>query len=354
MGRAKLSITLLVLLGLVLSILYLKRDMLVMKIFSNVAEKTMTRNVITKLDPQGIHVGFCGTGSPIPNRDRVEACTAIYAAGRLFIFDMGEGGSKNFAQMGFPYDKVEGVWLTHLHSDHFEGLGSFSLQRWGLSNALSPLAVYGPKGVEQITQGLNQAYKIDSGYRMAHHGTAILPPSGYGMLGTSIEPGLVYDKNGVRITAFAVNHAPVAPAFGYRIDFGGHSVTISGDTAPTEQLTVAAKGSDLLVSEILSPRMVKILEQTASRAHLSTQAKILHDIPGYHMPPEAAADIARASGVKMLAFTHVVPSVPKWMESALIGDAHKHYAGTIAVMHDGDIISILGNGKIEKRNLFSF
>lgn len=313
----------------------------------------MSRDVMADLPADQLHVGFCGTGSPLPNRDRAAACTVVIAGGRLFVFDMGEGSGKTLSLMGMPLDKIEGVWLTHLHSDHFEGLGPFTLQRWAGTSARTPLPVFGPDGVTEITEGLNAVYRIDSTYRIAHHGAAVVPPSGFGMTGKAIQPGIVYDVDGVRITAFAVDHDPITPAFGYRVDFKGKSVTITGDTAFTPKLAVAAKGSDLLVSELLSPRMVDILANGAQKAGMTNRAKIFKDIQNYHISPEQAADVAKSAGVGMLAFTHIVPSVPKPLEFALIGDASNRYDRQIAVMHDGDIISITGTKEFKTRNLLN-
>lgn len=332
---------------------YNQRDSIIMGLFERGADSAMARDVMADLDPEALHVGFCGTGSPLPSRDRAAACTVVIADSRLFVFDMGEGSGETLTLMGLPLDKIQGVWLTHLHSDHFEGLGPFTLQRWAGTSASTPLAVFGPEGVGEITAGLNTAYRIDSTYRIAHHGDAVVPPSGFGMTGTAIRPGIAYDQDGVRITAFAVDHQPVAPAFGYRLDWNGRSVTISGDTDFAPALAKSAKGSDLLVSELLSRRMVKALENSARRTGNANRAKIFADIQDYHISPEQAAGVAKQAGVGMLAFTHIVPSVPKFMEGALIGDAAKQFAGPIAVMHDGDIISISDNHKFRTENLLS-
>lgn len=332
---------------------YVKRDALVMALIARAADSAMSRDVMAELPADALHVGFCGTGSPLPNRDRAAACTVVIAGGRLFVFDMGEGSGKTLSLMGMPLDKIEGVWLTHLHSDHFEGLGPFTLQRWAGTSAKTPLSVSGPEGVTEITDGLNAAYRIDSTYRIAHHGAAVVPQSGFGMTGKAIQPGVVYDANDVRITAFSVDHDPITPAFGYRVDYKGRSVTISGDTAFTPALAKAAKGSDVYVSELLSPRMVDILATSAQKAGMINRAKIFDDIQNYHISPEQAADVAKASGAGMLAFTHIVPSVPKPLEFALIGDAASRYKGPIKVMHDGDLISISGPDDFETRNLLN-
>ena len=333
------------------TVAYAKRDAIIMSMFARGAEAAMARDTLAGLDPNALHVGFCGTGSPLPSRDRAAACTLVIANGRLFVFDMGEGSGETLALMGMPLGKIEGVWLTHLHSDHFEGLGPFTLQRWAGTSATKPLPVFGPEGVSEITDGLNAAYRIDSTYRIAHHGEAVVPPSGFGMTGAAISPGIVHDQDGVRITAFAVDHDPITPAFGYRVNWRGRSVTISGDTALTPVLAEAAKGSDLLVSELLSPRMVKILENSSRKAGNANRAKIFADIQDYHISPEQAASVAKQAGVGMLAFTHIVPSVPALMEGALTGNAASRFSGPIKVMHDGDIISILGRDRFSEDNL---
>jgi ribonuclease Z len=330
---------------------YAQRDAIILSLMQRGADAAMARDVMADLPADQLHVGFCGTGSPLPSRERASACTVVIADGKLFIFDMGEGSGETLALMGLPLGKVEGVWLTHLHSDHFEGLGPFTLQRWAGSSAKTPLAVFGPEGVTEITDGLNAAYRIDSTYRIAHHGKAVVPPSGFGMTGAAIAPGIVLDKDGVKITAFAVDHDPVRPAYGYRIDWKGRSVTISGDTAFTPALAVAARGSDLLVSELLSPRMVKILESSARKAGNKGRAKIFADIQDYHISPEQAADAAKSAGAGMLAFTHIVPAVPRFMEGALVGDATNRFGGPVKIMHDGDVLSISDRNAISETNL---
>lgn len=330
---------------------YVMRDSIAVAIVERAADTAMARTVMADLAPGDLHVGFCGTGSPLPSRDRAAACTLVIAGGRIFVFDMGEGSGETITLMGIPLNKIEGVWLTHLHSDHFEGLGPFTLQRWAGTSAETPLRVFGPTGVTEITDGLNAVYRIDSTYRIAHHGAGVVPPSGFGMSGAVIEPGVVHDKNGVRITAFAVDHDPIKPAFGYRVDWKGRSVTISGDTAWTPALAINARKSDLLVSELLSPRMVKILENSALKSGNPGRAKIFADIQNYHISPEQAADTAKSAQVGMLAFTHIVPSLPKPLEFALKGDAANHFAGPIGIMHDGDVISISQNGKFRQVNI---
>jgi ribonuclease Z len=330
---------------------YANREALLHRAFERAVDKGIGRDVVASLDPKDIHVGFCGTGSPLPSRDRASACTAVWVGGKLFIFDAGEGAGETLSLMGLPLGKTEGVFLTHLHSDHFEGLGPLALQRWAGASAATPLPLFGPSGTNQIAQGLMLAYGPDSKFRMAHHGPKVVPPSGFGYAAKEIAPGVVYNAGGIRITAFPVHHDPVTPAFGYRLDWQGKSVTISGDTAKSDTLAHMAKGTDLLVHEVLNRDMVQSMADAAARHGQPNRAKIFRDIQGYHASPVEAGEVAAKAGAKMLAFTHIVPSVPKAMTGLVIAGADHAYKGPIRAMRDGDMLSINGKDAPAYRNL---
>ncbi len=351
-ARERRWLTLLGGLGLLLLAAWAMRDRIAFAFFERAVDRAAGRNALAGLDDDAIYIAFCGTGSPVPSRDRGEACTAVIAGGRLYLFDAGEGAARTMAQMGLPLARLEGVWLTHLHSDHFQGLGNLALQRWAGTSAAAPLAVYGPQGTPEVTTALSQAYRLDSNYRIAHHGTAAVPPSGFGLAGRAIDTGLVHDRDGVRITAFAVDHRPVAPAYGYRIEWRGRSVTISGDTAPTPALVAAARRTDLLIAEAISPPMVRRISSAAARAGSPGRAKIMNDILNYHASPAAVADMAKAAGAKALILTHLVPSVPRAMEGAFLGDAKARFAGPVRIAHDGDFVRIDKAGTGPSTSLF--
>src|SRR6185437_16462801 len=128
----------------------------------------------------GLHVGLCGSGSPMPDPTRAGPCTAVLAGQRLFIVDVGAGAQKTLALMNLPPPRIEAVFLSHFHSDHIDGLGELMLQRWAGGANVRPLPVYGPTGVDQVVQGFEAAYALDRGYRVAHHGPIVVPPSGFG------------------------------------------------------------------------------------------------------------------------------------------------------------------------------
>ena len=128
----------------------------------------------------GLHVGLCGTGSPLPNPERAGPCTIVIAGEQIYVVDIGEGGARNLNLMALPASKIAGVFLTHFHSDHIDGLGPLMLFHWTQGASQAPLPIYGPPGVEAVVAGFNMAYATDHRYRIAHHGEKIVPSTGGG------------------------------------------------------------------------------------------------------------------------------------------------------------------------------
>jgi ribonuclease Z len=285
----------------------------------------------------GLYAGLAGTAGPFPDIKRAGPCIFVLAGDRLYIVDAGQGAPRNVALMGFQLGKVDAVLLTHFHSDHIADLGEIMMQRWvGGSNA-RPLDVIGPEGVEGVVEGFNLAYKLDDVYRVAHHGAATVPPSGAG--GTArpftLPPGddasvIVIDDRGLKVTAFKVNHAPVSPAVGYRFDYKGRSLVISGDTLPCASLEKQAQGADILFQSALQPAMVRVIHDQAGSSTIPSLVKITEDIPGYHSSPEDAAKTAAGAGVKQLVLYHITPPIPNpLLNNMYLGDAVKYYSGPI-------------------------
>lgn len=295
----------------------------------------------------GLHVGLCGAGGPLPDPRRAGPCTAVLAGKRLFVIDAGSGASRNLSLMNLPPARIEAVFLTHFHSDHIDGLGELMLQRWAGSGSASPVPVHGPQGVEPVVAGFMSAYRLDQGYRTGHHGGAVVPPSGFGGQALTFDAGpdqpdlVLIDDPDLKVTAFPVNHDPVSPAVGYAFTYKGRTVVISGDTALSPRVEAAAKGADLLVHEALAPNLVASQQRAARTAGRQRLAKIFSDIPGYHATPEQVAGLAQRDGVGMLLLTHITPALPIGaLEGPFLGRSRQIYTGRIKVGRDGDFVSM--------------
>ncbi len=295
----------------------------------------------------GLHAYVCGSGSPMPDADRAGPCIAVLAGNQAFVFDAGSGSIRKLMRMGFPMDKLQGVYLTHLHSDHIDGLGELMLQAWIAGSRSAPIPINGPAGTDRVVAGFAQAYGTDESFRVAHHGTKIANPAGFGgtaqiiTLPDGIDSQVVYDQAGVRITVIRVNHAPVTPAFGYRIDYKGRSVALSGDTVYSPSFVAASSGVDVMFHEALNKDMIAAMgAKLAARGHPNT-AQIMRDIQGYHASPEDAARAAKEAGVQALVLYHLVPPVPSGLIGPLfMGKAPSIFGGTLKLAEDGMIVSL--------------
>ncbi|MEO1174833.1 MAG: MBL fold metallo-hydrolase, partial [Myxococcota bacterium] len=304
----------------------------------------------------GLHVYLCGTGGPMPDPKRGGPCVGILAGDRAFVIDAGSGGVRTLSLMGFPLARVETIYLTHLHSDHIDGLGELLLQVWLTGSRTAPVPVVGPAGTEQVVNGFRTAYLKDSSFRTAHHGTDVAPPSGFGAIPSEVtEDGdaLLVDQNGLKIQFTPVTHSPAKPAFAYRFDYSGRSVAISGDTAYDERFVSLAKEADLMLHEALDPEMVETIGAALAKRGQANMSKVMYDILDYHTSPEDAAKAARKAGVGQLVLTHIIPPIRSVVfEAAFLGDAPS-IRPDVVIAKDGLRLDLpTSNTDIQKVQLF--
>ena len=337
------------------------RDRILMASMSRIYDRAFSGDPLAAL-PDGLHVGLCGSGSPLPDPTRQGPCVAVVAGNRLFVVDSGGGGTRRLSLMNLPPAEVSAVFLTHFHSDHIDGLGELMLQRWAGGAWSTPLPVYGPTGVDQIVHGYEAAYALDRGYRIAHHGPAVVPPTGFGgdprpfTVDKNKPDVLLIDEPNLRVIAFPVDHHPVEPAVGYLFIYKGRRLVVSGDTAPSPRLEAAARDADVLVHEALAPNLLAIQRDAALRAGRTNIAHILHDILSYHTTPEQAAAIAARAHVSFLLLNHIIPPLPTpLLDDVFLGRSHEIYRGPIRVGEDGDFVSMpTGGHQITRTNRLKF
>ena len=188
-------------------------------------------------------VTLLGTGVPTPSPERFGPSTLVEAGNQKLIFDCGRGCTQRLYQQKVPFSEVTALFLTHLHSDHIVGVPDLWLTGW-IVGRKTPLRVWGPSGTRQMMKHLEEAYAFDIHIRRDVDEQIAAP--GVVVEAKDIEQGVVYDSGGVKVTAFTVDHGAVKPALGYRVDYAGHSVVLSGDTRYSENLIKFAQGTDVL------------------------------------------------------------------------------------------------------------
>jgi ribonuclease Z len=286
-----------------------------------------------------IYVRLLGTSGPSLGFGITEAGLLVVAGPEVLLFDCGHGVPDRLFQIG-RLSTVNKLFLTHLHSDHTEGLPEL----WMNENAWSargntPLSVWGPgrdtdqpAGTADLTSMLANAWATNTHIRrdVVEH----LPAGGIQIQTTEISgDGVVYQNNGVTVTAFLVDHGPVKPAFGYRVDYQGHAVVFSGDTLPSDNLVQHAKGADVLVHEVLvNPPAATVNNDV---------------ILEYHTTPEQAAGVFSKVAPRLAVYTHIVDQIGIGPQGLIDRTRAAGYSGPLEVGQDltlveiGDAIQVL-------------
>jgi len=200
-------------------------------------------------------VVMLGTGTPNADPDRSGPAVAVVVGDRAYLVDCGPGVVRRASAAyragvdALAVEKLERVFITHLHSDHTLGYPDLIFTPWVLGRSV-PLEAYGPPGLASMTELIRSAY--DQDIRMRLDGLEPANEHGHKVNVHEIESGVVYEDDRVKITAFSVRHGSWCHAFGYRFDTADRSVVISGDTAPCDALIKIAKGCDVLVHAVYS------------------------------------------------------------------------------------------------------
>ncbi|MGA2473274.1 MAG: MBL fold metallo-hydrolase [Acidimicrobiales bacterium] len=261
-----------------------------------------------------------GSGSPLPDAERAGPATLIRTELGDLLFDCGRGVLMRAAAAGSSAGALRGLFLTHLHSDHTTDLNDVFTSRWVTSFQPNPLPVFGPHGSTRLLQATEAMLELDIGYRMAHHADLQWRPSADV---TECECGLVLEGGSVRVTAAPTDHAPVRPTVGYRIEEGGASVVIAGDTVPCRGLDELCAGADMLVHTVVRRDLIEPLGLAR-----------LTDVLDYHSSVEDAARTAARNDVSTLVLTHLVPAPQPGTEDEWVALAKEHFGGTVVVAKD--------------------
>jgi ribonuclease Z len=259
-------------------------------------------------ESESLRVYVCGSASPL-GVGQAQVCIAVITPDHFYLIDSGAGSTDNINRLGLPLSRLQGLLITHFHSDHIAEIYEVNLASW-VQGRPQPLKVYGPQGVEEVVNGVNTSYRQDRMYRTGHHGADLLPPALGVLENETITSGVILEDGDLKITAYVAEHPPIHPAVGYRIDYRGRSVVISGDSNVTDNTFEIVEGADLLLHDALSVPTVSALSEALAAASQPRQSKIVADVMDYHASAASLIELGEKSNVDMVAFYHLVPVPP--------------------------------------------
>ena len=287
----------------------------------------------TDVPPKEIRVTLLGTASgPRAFVDKAGISTLVEAGNERLLFDAGRGFMQRLVQAGLPMNAVTKLFLTHLHSDHVIGVPDLMLTPWSAAPERKvPLEVWGPDGTRNMMRHLTEAFEFD--IHMRRDVDESFSPEGIRMVAHDIRPGTVYEKNGMTVTAFLVSHGLVKPSYGYRVDYAGRSVALSGDTSPNDNLVAVCKGVDVLVHEAIDVDVLRSLVPDKLR---------IDAIVARHTTPEQAAAIFSKVSPRLAVFSHSPGT------AAILEQTRQSYSGRVEMGEDLMVIDIAEQVRVKR------
>ena len=274
-------------------------------------------------------VTLLGTGAPVPSMERFGPSILVEAGGQKLLFDCGRGAAQRLWQLKIPLGKIDALFLTHLHSDHIVGIPDVWLTGWipaVYGRRELPLQVLGPTGTKDMMDNLVKAFSWDITTRAKEKNKA---DSGALVIAKDIREGVIWENKEIKITPFTVRHSDfIDSALGYKIEYAGRTLVLSGDTRYSENLIRYSKGADVIIHEVAAAN-----EQTMQTSPLVNQ------ILGFHTSPEEAGKVFEQTKPKLAVYSHIVlltaePSIPPPTINEVILRTKKTYSGAVEAGED--------------------
>ncbi|MGP6172992.1 MBL fold metallo-hydrolase [Corynebacterium sp. A21] len=272
-----------------------------------------------------LRVTLLGTGSPIPSTERFGFSVLIQAGEKNYVIDAGRGAIIRLIQAGVEAGQVDGLFLTHFHSDHVISIDDLWMTGYvpAFGGREGTFNVYGPEGVTNIVDNVRDAFQNDIDVRVAD-GEVERDTTGIAAHEFT-EDGVIFDQDGLQVTMFEVQHDPadvIKPSKGFRIDYNGKSVLISGDTIPHQNVVTYGKDVDLMLHEVAAFQDRDVLPQVIS----------------HHTTPDQAGEIFAEAQPKLAVYTHFVNGIPGKVEGItdeeMIARTKENYDGEVVLGED--------------------
>jgi ribonuclease Z len=261
-----------------------------------------------------VRVIACGTGMPDQRIAQASACFLFeFGNGEKLIFDLGTGSMRNLASLMIPYEYLDKIFISHLHTDHWGELGALWAGGW-TSGRPGPLRLWGPSGQ---TKEMGTAYAV-AGFMQANNwdyqtrAFKITPIAGnieVTEFDYRQENVVVYQENDITVRSFPAIHTGDGPV-SFAIEYAGLKLVFAGDTTPNLWFVKYTKDADFVIHEAFAnpARYVEIMNQPPQLSwrmccefHTSGPSfgKIMSTIKprhavAYHHQEELAPDIQAA------------------------------------------------------------
>ena len=267
-----------------------------------------------------MRITLLGTGSPIPDARRAGPSTLVTADGLTVLVDCGRGVLMRLVAAGVLPPMLDGLLITHLHSDHITDLGDVITTRWVMSPVSRPLTIVGPPGIREVVDHTLASLAPDVRYRIDHHADLTEGPA---VTAVEVQPGDTFTMGSATIRVGATDHKPVEPTVAFRVEVGDVSAVLGGDGVPCAGLDELCRDATAYVQTVIRDDLVKLVPMQR-----------LQDILDYHSTVAQAAETAARNGVGTLVLTHYVPSLQPGQEDEWRALASPHFSGPIVLGDD--------------------
>lgn len=285
---------------------------------------------------ENLKVILLGTGTPRAFYGRAKSGVVVLAGAKAFLVDCGGATVDQLIKAGIMPQRIADVLFSHHHSDHNSGFFDVFISSWRthviadrvFEGRSVPMNVYGPTTTKEIIGKMRDSFDFDANLRVNYNLSA---DEGAKINYFESNEGVVYDQDGIKITAFEVDHKPVYPALAYKFEYKGKAVVISGDTIPVENMVQYSKGIDMLIHESYNKAWLDALIEK-----FPDQARGLSNPAKYHSTTHEVAEIAKQAGVKHLVLTHHIPApaATEAAEAAYSQGMQEIYQGKITMGRD--------------------